>query len=65
MTGAAVSGPTESRTPAAPAPAFAVRARPKFREVVLPPGPPPIRRVPAPAGYPDAAPGRDDPERFA
>ncbi len=45
------------------APAFAVRDRPKFREVALPPGPPPLPRRPPLAGSvrrADAAP--DDSE---
>ncbi|GJD79193.1 hypothetical protein GCM10007886_47880 [Methylobacterium gregans] len=51
-----------SRTAEPSAPAFAVRVRPKFREVVLPPGPPPVPRGRGAAGGggpPDATP--DDP----
>lgn len=55
-----------SRATEPAAPAFAVRVRPKFREVVLPPGPPPVTRGRGTAGSggrPDATP--DDPARSA
>ncbi|WP_162559873.1 hypothetical protein [Methylobacterium radiodurans] len=47
-------------------PAFAVRIRPKFREVVLPPGPAPlVRDGAAPKRANTAPPARDDPDRSA
>lgn len=58
-----------SRTTEPPAPAFAVRLRPKFREVVLPPRPPPVPRgceAAGSGGRPDATPDDpDDPARSA
>ncbi len=44
------------------APAFAVRVRPKFREVPLPPGPAPVIRA-ASGRRETAPPDRDDPDR--
>jgi hypothetical protein len=53
---------TRTTTPGPPI--FAVRVRPKFREVVLPSGPAPVNRDRPASGRTDVAPPeRDDPDR--